>query len=95
MASSSAVNHPEVAGHPVTSACESGGSSPAGTRHSSGMEARRAALFRAPISSQVSFFPSLAEGLEELVLFKTDGFSCWRVIFGERICRSKVSCGNE
>lgn len=67
MASSSGVNQPEAAGHPVTSSCDAGGSRFGGTTHSRGIDARSAARFRAPISCHVS--PSAGLGVpDELVV---------------------------
>lgn len=54
MASSSAVNQPDVSGQVVTSSWESGGSRVLGARHSGGMEAARDSRFLAAASSQGS-----------------------------------------
>lgn len=85
IASSSEVNHPEVSGQVVTSFWESGGSISAGTTHSLGIEARSAALFRAPICSQVSPFSAM------LALVAADLVSCWVIMAYEFVLDPALS----
>lgn len=75
MANSSGVNHPDVSGQVVTSACDSGGKSSEGTSHSFGIDAKSAARFLAPISSHVS--PSAGLEVPDVVVMVGKAVDAW------------------